>query len=401
MYVRFTSQGALVLLAAALLAGCGAPSQTSPAGLGAASNAYAFQPISLADIEKSRRSPIETLKLEIAGRIPSPLPREVLQRILTQIESGHRPHVHLDGTGKVGLWAIEGFNNLIFGQNAKGDKTVTVINTLNNGCNEPFGSKVDHAENLWTACGSYDSGNGAIQEYEPGSNTPAATFTEPENCGSGCTREANLLDVAIDTNGHVFGANPGSEICNPSCETSGLLVWWNSNDPNSPTDINDPDLTNADYIDVDTKGNLYVEGFGCIGSDCGALLDEIGNATSKSPAITNLIPPSSGATDGLYISNDGKVLNLIDGSTRTIAQYALPWISGEAAFNTLGPTENNYFNDGYPINGGFGLKDKLMALGDAGGWIDIGKVSKNRWSMGGNVNLYPGLVDAAYVPSDK
>jgi hypothetical protein len=42
-----------------------------------------------------------------------------------------------------------------------------------------------------------------------------------------------------------------------------------------------------------------------------------------------------------------------------------------------------------------------MAIGDAGGWIDIGKVSKNRWSMGGNVNLYPGLVDAAYVPSDK
>ncbi len=245
------------------------------------------------------------------------------------------------------------------------------------------------------------NGNGAIQEYAPGSKTPTAVYPEPSSCGSGCTLEASLLDVAFDTNGHVFGANPGAEICNPSCEPADLLVWWNAGAPNSPTGIADPDLTNADYIDVDTKGNLYVEGFGKIGTQSGALLDEITNPASSSPSVVNLIPPASGSTDGLYISNDGKVLNLIDGTARTIAQYALPWIAGESAFETLGPTENNYFGDGYPIDGGFNKSDKLMAIGDAGGWMDVGKVKKNHWAMAGNVNLYPGLVDAAYVPSDK
>ncbi len=400
MYLKLTARGALFLLVA-VLAGCGAPSQSLPAGTPAAANAGAFHPFSRSDVAKSRRSPAALLQLEIAGKIPSALPRPVLQRILKRLKSGWRPDVHVDGTGKVGLWAIEGFNSLIFGQNAKGSKTVAVINTLNNGCYEPFGSKVDREENLWTACGGYDSGNGAIQEYAPGSTTPSAIFTQPDTCGSGCTIDATLLDVAFDTTGHVFGANPSAEICNPKCRQGNLLVWWSANAPNSPTGIADADFTNADYIDVDSKGNLYVEGLGCIGSQCGALLDQITNPTSSSPSVVNLIPPASGSADGLYISNDGMVLNLIDGTTRTIAQYALPWIAGESAFETLGPTENNYFGDGYPIDGGLNKNDKLMAIGEGGGWIDVGKVKKNRWSMAANANLYPGLVDAAYVPSDK
>ena len=134
-------------------------------------------------------------------------------------------------------------------------------------CNEPFGSKVDHAENLWTACGAGRNGNGAIQEYAPGSKTPTAVYAEPENCGSGCTLEAYLLDVAYRHERTCFrreprGRNLQSELRDGRISSSGGMRAIRTR----PPDIADPDLTNADYIDVDTKGNLYVEGFGKIGT---------------------------------------------------------------------------------------------------------------------------------------
>ncbi len=68
-----------------------------------------------------------------------------------------------DAKAKVGLWADTG--GVIFGQNAKGNQTVTAINVAKNGCEAAGGIKVDHAENLWVACMQYDSGNGALLEY--------------------------------------------------------------------------------------------------------------------------------------------------------------------------------------------------------------------------------------------
>ncbi len=35
------------------------------------------------------------------------------------------------------------------------------------------------------------------------------------------------------------------------------------------------------------------------------------------------------------------------------------------------------------------------------GWINVGKVKKNRWSAEGDINLNRGVFAAAYVPSDK
>jgi hypothetical protein len=42
-----------------------------------------------------------------------------------------------------------------------------------------------------------------------------------------------------------------------------------------------------------------------------------------------------------------------------------------------------------------------MAIGDTGGWFDIGKVSSNAWSDVANPNFYSGIDGAAYTPSDK
>ncbi len=249
-------------------------------------------------------------------------------------------------------------------------------------------------------------GFGALQEYAPGSNKPAATYPESLDCGKSCTFQSNGFDVAFDSSGHVFEANSYSAFCTPSCSQTGYpVVWWNANSPSSPaTGIEDPSLTSGDYIDVDNLGNLYVSGKGTVGSKTGPLIDEIGNPTSPSPTITHLILFGGGVINpyAIYVSNHGETLNVIDGSMREVAQYALPWIPSESPFNVLGPTRRNYFGQGYPIDGGFKLGDKMMALGDAGGWIDIGRVKNNRWTTALDYNFqYHGFVDAVYVPSDK
>ncbi len=405
MRIACRTLGALVVCSI-VVAGCAGAPQSLPGSPFHAMPTAAGHAISLADIAKSRTGPVAMLKLQIAGRIPSPIAAPALRRILAEVlQNNSRPRVRFNMVAKVGLWAVETFNQYIFGLDSKGNKTLTAIYTLDSGCFEPFGSKVDHSKNLWIACSEYQSGNGAVQEYAPASKTLTATFNETADCGSGCTFEAAPLDVATDSSGHVFAANSYSELCNPSCQSPIYpAVWWNERSPSSPpTGIQDADVANAFYTDVDAKGNLYLAGRGSIGSQSGTLLDEISDPTSTSPTITNLIPPGDALANvsGLYVSNGGKVLNLVFSNTRTVAQYALPWISNESPFNVLGPTLEDYFGGGSPFDGGFGLGDKRIALGDGNGWIDVGEVAKNHWSIVGDIDLYPGITSAAYVPSDK
>ena len=66
-----------------------------------------------------------------------------------------------------------------------------------------------------------------------------------------------------------------------------------------------------------------------------------------------------------YASNAAAVLavlNVVDETARTISQYTLPWVTGEAPFNVLGPTALKK-NEGKPISGGFNPRDSRLALG--------------------------------------
>jgi hypothetical protein len=382
----FHTAGAALLIASGLLSGC----------------ATSLDRAGVPNIAQGTIGFLQLRQLEMAGKISPALERRMLERMGAR----PRPHVVVSSRAVVGLWAIvASAYTFIFGENAKGNKTVTAIDVQSNGCVGPSNLKVDHAENLWLACGSSPSDAGVIQAYPPGSKKPTGTFPDSFTCGEGCYFDANANDVATDSSGHVFAANPFSETCDPSCtDWTYPLVWWNAKSPSSPaTGIAEPDMTNGDYIDVDPSGNLYVEGYGCIDSQCGAMLDEIGDPTTTSPRITHLIAPSSPSSSvgALYVSNKGRVLNLVDSGSRTMLQYALPWVSHESPFNVLGPTPTNYYGGGYPIAGGFDRADKLAVLGDAYGWLDVGKVAKNRWSAVTNVNLFPGVLSAAYVPSDK
>jgi hypothetical protein len=392
--MRFSSAVATSLFVAAVFAftGCGSNLQTSqslPAG-----GPLGTGPISQAEV----------LKLQLAGKLHSIFPRKALLHALEMVSGHSRPHLSFRRTSSVSMWVSDQYYSYVIGTNGSGKQVVTAIDTQQNGCLDPSGIKVDPTNNLWVAC-TFNSAmtNGVVQEYKPGSSTPYATFSDA-GCNSPCTSfNASAQDVAFDSNGHVFAADGDSNECSPSC-TNPLVaaVWWPAGSPNSvPTPIEDPNITTfGGFLDVDSSGNLYMTGQGCIATACGYLLDEIENPTSASATVTNLVPPSYSADlYGVYVSDRGTVLNVTDGLSRKTSQYHLPWTG--VVFNTLGPTLLNLAGYGQPYSGGFNYGEKRLALGDAWGWVDIGRVATNSWSAATNIDINSLNVGAAFVPSDK
>jgi hypothetical protein len=156
------------------------------------------------------------------------------------------------------------------------------------------------------------------------------------------------------------------------------------------------------YADADGSGDLW---FTFSGYDSkqnyGFGLGEITNPTTN-PALTVVEPIGTYQFfGGVYVSNAGKTLNVIDQNARTISQYHLPLSTGGKPFNVLGPTYTNAFGLGDPVSGGFNRTDSKVAIGDAFGWLDLGKISTNHWQGISNPNFYSGLGGAAYTPSDK
>lgn len=315
--------------------------------------------------------------------------------------------VHRSGVthrqSSVGLWVSNLGDSWIVGLDATTHDFVSLLNVGQNGCMDPYGIKVDHSGNLWVACGFNSSmTNGLVQEYAQNTSTPAASYNDA-GCNSPCTSyNATPQDVAFDTNGHIFASNIDSNECVPSC-TNNLypVVWWSTGAPNAPPNgIEDPNIIfSGGFLDVDSTGTVYTTGYGCIGTACGYLLDKISNPIT-SPMVTNLIPPSFAANlEGVYVSKNN-VLNVVDGTSRTIARYHLsPWTG--VPFRTLGPTMLNGSNHGQPVAGGFDQTDAHMALGDVWGFVDLGVVSSNNWSIHKGTNLQDLDIGAAYVPSDK
>jgi len=328
-------------------------------------------------------------------------------------------NTHVNRSETVGLWVSSPSQNYVFGQDRSGKKTVMSIDAGENGCSGPTGIKVDHKANLWVAC--YDSDS--VQSYSPGSSQPSAMYKDyycenychsqgdatppsgarPAKAKGSCEVGANPTDVAFDSRGHVFAANPFSALDCPAFSESGVaaLVVWNRHSPHS----NMVTITGgaAFSLDVDVAGSLYA-GFSdnCYqGSyNCENAVLEVTNPTT-SPSVTEIIfPVPSELLGGICVSNNGAVLNVVNVTARTISQYALPWITNEAPFNVLGPTPTQ-MDQGEPMFGGFDLHDKHLALGDAYGWVDVGDVGTNHWLAVSNKHFKHGSSGAAYVPSDK
>jgi hypothetical protein len=314
----------------------------------------------------------------------------------------------------VAIWASDTNFNYIIGQNGTGRNTVTAIDVSKNSCYSPIALKVDHAQNLWVGCEliSQSGNNGVVQEYSgagvlekqylPACPTPVSQCKSFSGYG---------YDSGIDAAGNVFASlNLYSiEICNPNCATtlSAGFEWWPKGDASKApslisTGTNCKPICGVGYVDVGPSGNLWFDFSGYDhNGNYGFGLGEIANPTTK-PLLTIVEPIGTyGFFGGVFISNGGKNLNVIDQQARTILEYHLPVAVNGTPFKVLGPTQQNVYGVGDPVSGGFNQTETELALGDSGGWLDLGDVSSNAWKSVASPNFYSGIEGAAYTPSDR
>ena len=191
------------------------------------------------------------------------------------------------------------------------------------------------------------------------------------------------------------------EICNPSCTIShgGGYEFWPAGNPSATPGLVilpiDNPVDDLYYLDVDSAGNLWFDYYGCSGMSCGYGIGEIVSPTSASYTFVSIEPPGFLAfAGGVYTSNGGNTVNVVDQNNRTITQFDL---SG-AITATLGPTAPI----GNPVGLGFNATDKRVALGDAKlEALDLGSVAANKWRQEKSLLFIAPLEGAAYTPSDK
>jgi hypothetical protein len=394
-----------------LLAGCSTPQGTQAVPVGSIQT-MADRSRVTADLMKGGMSPSTLLKLQLEGRLPAPIPVPALRAQLKR-QSHARPHLAFHAGAKVAVWASDTNFNYVVGQNMPNNQTITAIDTSANACFSPIALKVDRAQNLWVGCElqSTSSTNGVVQEYSnagkllkkyaPACPVPVSTCQSFSGYG---------YDSGIDPSGNVFASlNLYSiETCNPSCVSNlgAGFEWWPAGKPAAapkliPLGTNCTPVCGVGYMDVDASGNLWFTFSGYDSSSTfGFGLGEVTNPTTN-PTFTIVEPLGTyGFFGGVYVSN-GKTLNVIDQQVRTVSRYRLPLKPGGAPFKVLGPTPTNVFGIGDPVSGSFNKLDTKMAIGDSGGWLDLGTVASNAWSSKANPNFYSGLGGAAYTPSDK
>ncbi len=390
------------MMIVAVIAGCGGSQGLQP---------FAHEPAQGAAL-KSGLTPSTLLALQLEGKLEAPVPPDALRRAF-QRQVSVRFYPAFSSGATVALWASDTDFNYLLGQDATGRNTVTAIDLSKNSCYSPVALKVDRARNVWVGCEltSTSGTNGAVQEY---SGTGALEKRYVPGCPSPVSQCNSFsgygFDSALDSHGNVFASLNlyDIEICNPTCaqNLSAGFEWWPKGHASATPSLisvgsNCSPVCGVGFVDVDASGNLWFTLSGYNQSTYGFGLGEV-SAPTTHPKF-NIVEPigTYGFFGGVSVSNGGKTLNVIDQKTRTILRYHLPLSPSGKPFKVLGPTQQNAFGVGDPVSGGFNQADTKMALGDTGGWFDIGKASSNAWSAVASPNFYSGIEGAAYTPSDK
>jgi hypothetical protein len=319
--------------------------------------------------------------------------------------------------GKVGLWVVSDSEpNELAGLTRNGKRSIITINA--SGCQGLSGVKVDSGKNVWTSC-NYGNGTngGALQEYSSAGKLVAQyTSACPSNLPSGSCNSywySYFFDGATGGNlacgaAYEFEYEPNASsytygtgfICwrlgNPSAGST-LIPIWSCNQSGSCSGEQCDPVCEVWQTDMDSSGNIYFTYEG-ENSDCfGGGIGEVLNPGQASQSIEIVASPCTLEFPGsAYVSNYSTVLNACDQDTRLTYQYHLP-LTSTAPFRTLGPTKTNGSGKGDPDGMGFNKPDTRIVIGDAYGWLDVGKVKPNKWSTLNAVVNGP----AAYTPSDK
>ncbi len=194
--------------------------------------------------------------------------------------------------------------------------------------------------------------------------------------------------------------------------TTAGFVYWTGGPSSTPTFITLPSTTGpinyetVYYMDVNARGNIYFDYYGCENTSpysCGYGLAEVRKPTSPSYTVIPLLAPGSiQFPGGVYVSNGGYTLNVTDQLLRTTSRYHLPISPSSTPFRTLGPTAPNFFGLGDPVSGGFNPSGLRFGLGDAYGWIDVGRThALNQLRDVATTSCGFGCEGFAFTPSDK
>lgn len=406
--MRFLLAAATCVVSVGLLAGCSTASQdvgTLPGSSIGQPTGRVMQPYT----PKGGINPKDVLRLQAAGKIGYLGSRAEVEKAYGEVES--QPlHLHAKKkSGSGGIYATLTYYDYILGINSKGTEVTKAYQTTS--CTEPYGLKVDHSQNIWVGCYVGNLDTPTAQEYSA-NGTQLASYNAacPSNWQSASETTCNSYfygyegyDSAADS-AHVFvdGFFYGYNCSTPTCtyEQGNGIEYWPAGQPSAtPTLIlltYGAPVYNLYYMDEDPSGNLWVGFYGCTTS-CGYGLGEISLPTS-SPTFTVIEPPGTyEANGGVYVSNGGSTLNVLDPETRITYQYTLPLTTGGSPSNKLGP--NAPF--GYPEGIGFNSTDKSVVLGDEDAWLNIGTVSSNKWKQTKPVLLISDVFGSAYSPSDK
>jgi hypothetical protein len=414
-----TASHALVIALAALFAGCSSTSpgsQSLPLGsapLGSAQSAARRPCIDPGFVPKGRMTPSKLLRLQADCKLAGSVPAAVLRRQLAEVQSHRRPTfgelTHRHSSPSIGLWTTNTDFGYLFGQTANGSTTVAAIDTEFDACFVPVTVKVDANQNVWVACelnadNENEDTGGAIQEYNSKGHFAnryaySVCVTDYTSCfGYGFDGSANSKDVFATVTYYFTESSSVSET------GSGFEYWPLGKPSATPTLISLPygdPVYDVYYMDLDNKGNIWFDYAGCIGSNCGYGLAEEKTPTTAPTFVPILAVGSIGFPGGVYVSDKGKVLNVLDQEARTISQYHLPLSPSGTPFKVLGPTVANSADYGDPVSGGFNQKETAFTAGDAYGWLDTGEVSPNAWHAAFNLNFAFGVEGAAYTPSDR
>lgn len=408
--MRLSSAAATCVVSVALLAGCSTSSQDVGTLPGSSTirqpMGHSMHPYT----PRGGINPKDILKLQAAGKIGYLGPRAEVEKAYQQLQAHpFRPlHRKKKGIGG-GIFASLTYYDYILGINSKGTIVTNAYPTA--GCTEPYGLKVDNSQNIWVGCYEGSLSTPTAQEYSSnGKQIASYNGSCPLNWQSASNTTCNGYFYGYDgfdsvaDSSHVFvdGFFYGDDCSTPSCtytQLSGVEYWPAGQPSATPTLIMlpyDAPVQNVYYMDEDTSGNLWLGFYGCT-SACGYGLGEITSATTSPTFSVIEAPGTYEANGGVYVSNGGSTLNVLDPETHLTYQYTLPLTTGGSPSNKLGP--NAPF--GYPEGIGFNSTDKNVILGDEYAWLNLGTVGSNKWKQTKPVLLISDTFGTAYSPSDK
>ena len=136
------------------------------------------------------------------------------------------------------------------------------------------------------------------------------------------------------------------------------FYWWNVGHPEKakPAFIDlgpgcQP-ICAALWMDTDLAGNIWFTYIGYNGVSHGYGLAQVLNPTSNRGNHDHNIPCQEGqykAAAGVFRSDAGKTLNVVDSSTRDVYQYRLPVTPASKPFRILGPTPAGFSPGGAEV----------------------------------------------------